>query len=120
MEIREYIKLTPNTRSNLSTIQEDNFHMIMGMTTEIGELVDVFKKNLAYGKEIDWINIQEELGDLCWYISEFCNINNFDLRDILANNIKKLQTRYPEKFNADKAINRDLNAERKILEELDR
>jgi NTP pyrophosphatase (non-canonical NTP hydrolase) len=118
MDIKEYCSLTGNTRSDLENEQMDNFHMLMGMMTEVGELVDVFKKNMAYGKEIDWVNVREELGDLMWYVSEFCNINGFYLEDILENNIEKLRTRYPEKFDSDKAINRDLDAERKVLEKL--
>jgi hypothetical protein len=31
-------------------------------------------------------------------------------------NIAKLRTRYPEKFASDRALNRDLEAERKVLE----
>jgi NTP pyrophosphatase (non-canonical NTP hydrolase) len=90
--------------------------MLFGMTTEIGELTDQFKKHLAYGKSIDWINVKEEIGDLMWYVSEFCNQHQFDLEEILATNIEKLQTRFPEKFDSDYAINRNLTAERQILE----
>lgn len=93
-----------------------NVHMVMGMQTEVGELQDVFKKNLAYGKKIDWTNVKEEIGDLMWYIAEFCNTNGFDLEDILATNIAKLKARYPEKFTAENAINRDTDTERQILE----
>lgn len=71
---------------------------------------------MAYNKPIDLVNIQEELGDLCWYLANFCRINNFDLEKILDNNIAKLRARYPEKFTQENAINRNLENERKVLE----
>ena len=49
-----------------------SIHMILGMLTEVGELADVYKKNLAYKRPLDWPNIKEELGDLMWYIANFC------------------------------------------------
>jgi NTP pyrophosphatase (non-canonical NTP hydrolase) len=117
MDIKEYSEKASRTLA--STLPYlNNLHMILGMVTETGELADIFKKDLAYGKSIDWVNAQEEIGDLMWYIANFCNMNNFDLEAIMENNIKKLQTRYPEKFTQQDAINRNLSAERKVLEEL--
>lgn len=116
MEIKEYQNLSKRTLVSLNSKLEDNIHMILGMQTESAELSDVFKKNLAYGKEIDWVNIKEEIGDQMWYIANICNINNWNLEDILETNIKKLEARYPDKFNQDKAVNRNLEVEREILE----
>jgi NTP pyrophosphatase (non-canonical NTP hydrolase) len=118
MQIKEYCEKANRTCASLVNNEMDNVHMIFGMATEIGEITDAIKKHIAYGKSIDWINVQEEIGDLMWYIANFCVINDFKLEEILANNIKKLRIRYPEKFNEYNANNRDLNAERKILNEL--
>ena len=92
-------------------------HMVLGMLTETGEIADVYKKNLAYKKPVDLVNVKEEIGDLMWYISELCNYYNWDLEDILQTNIDKLRARFPEKFTTDNAINRDLITERIILED---
>jgi NTP pyrophosphatase (non-canonical NTP hydrolase) len=116
--IKEYVAFTETTMADLGDQNLNNIHMTMGMITEVGELVDTFKKHIAYKKDIDWINVQEEIGDLMFYIAGFCRINNLNLEDILKANIAKLQTRYPDKFDADKATNRNLVAERTILEEL--
>jgi NTP pyrophosphatase (non-canonical NTP hydrolase) len=43
-------------------------HAIMGIITELGELMDIYKKHLFYGKPIDQEHLVEELGDLFWYI----------------------------------------------------
>jgi NTP pyrophosphatase (non-canonical NTP hydrolase) len=118
MTIKQYQQSTNRTNAPLGAIYNHmtELHMLMGMMTEVGELVDVYKKNLAYSKPIDLVNVKEEIGDLMWYISEFCNHNGFDLEQILQLNIDKLKSRFPEKFDAFQAINRDLGSERDILE----
>jgi NTP pyrophosphatase (non-canonical NTP hydrolase) len=61
-------------------------------------------------------NVKEEIGDLMWYIGVFCKKNNLNLEEIMETNIKKLAARYPDKFTQKAAINRNLDAERAILE----
>lgn len=100
---------------NLETPLMDDLHMVLGMQTEVAELADAYKKHIAYGKDLDLVNVKEELADTCWYIANLCNLHGWDLRDILATNIKKLQVRYPDKFTQENAINRDLAKERVIL-----
>ncbi len=92
-------------------------HGAIGCCTEAGELLDQAKKVIFYGKKIDETNIEEELGDLLWYIALLCDVFNFKFEDIMEKNIAKLKLRYPEKFTQEKALNRDLDAERKVLEE---
>lgn len=118
MDIKTYTKESERTTAKLDSDLLDNLHYLIGMVTEVGELIDPYKKNMAYNKPIDLINIQEEIGDLMWYLANFCRINNFDLEKIMENNIAKLKARYTEKFSSEDAINRDLEKERKILEEL--
>jgi NTP pyrophosphatase (non-canonical NTP hydrolase) len=118
MTIKEYQKSTHRTNAPLSDTysQMVALHMVLGLMTEAGEIADVYKKNLAYGKSLDLINIKEEIGDLMWYISELCNYHGWDLENILETNIEKLKARFPEKFSAQHAIERDLVTERIILE----
>ncbi|HQJ57032.1 MAG TPA: nucleoside triphosphate pyrophosphohydrolase family protein [Caldisericia bacterium] len=117
MTLKEYKIESKRTCPNLSTNSEDLLHMALGMQTESAEISDILKKKLAYNKDIDWINLKEEIGDLMWYIMNLCTFNNFDLEEILQTNINKLRARFPEKFTEEKALNRDLKVERKILEE---
>lgn len=116
MKLNDYCSKVENTRAVLKNKGADNIHMLFGMITEVGELMDAFKKEMAYGKEVDWVNVKEEVGDLMWYIAGFCNVNGFDLEEILETNVKKLQARYPDKFDSNKAINRDIEKERGILD----
>ena len=116
MEINQYQIETKRTLANLENNPLDILHMCLGLQTESAEISDVFKKKLAYNKDIDWVNVKEEIGDLMWYISNFCNLNNWDLREILSTNIQKLKIRFPEKFEENQAINRNLEQERKTFE----
>ena len=47
------------------------FHAKLGMVTEAGELCDLFKRQVAYGKEFDTVNLLEECGDWLWYFCLF-------------------------------------------------
>jgi hypothetical protein len=46
----------------------------------------------------------------------YCQINNIDFGSILDKNIDKLKARYGDKFSSERAINRDLETEKRILE----
>jgi len=115
MDLQTYQKQAARTLRRLSNEQEDIQHMLFGMMTELGELVDSYKKHYAYGKELDMINVMEEMGDIMWYWANMCNITGINAEASLQINIDKLKARYPEKFNEELAVNRDLEKEREIL-----
>lgn len=117
MDFNTYKEKVKRTMSQLGT-RDNQIHMAMGISTEASEILDVYKKNLAYGKPLDVVNIGEEIGDLMWYTANLVNILGLDMESILDVNIKKLVSRYPDKFDRDKAIHRDLKSERDILNEL--
>lgn len=79
MTIQEYQKECKRTCPNLSNRIMDELHMELGVITEIGELLDIFKKNIAYGKEIDIVNLGEELADVAWYICNCATFKNITL-----------------------------------------
>jgi NTP pyrophosphatase (non-canonical NTP hydrolase) len=92
-------------------------HATLGLASEVGELADMLKKHIIYGKALDEINVLEESGDQCWYVVLALTATKHHFEDALERNIAKLRARYGDKFTEAKALNRDLNAERKILEE---
>jgi len=91
-------------------------HAAVGIATEAGELQDALKKHIFYGREFDWTNAVEEVGDLLWYAALACESLGTTLEDAMERNIAKLKARYPEKFETRLAIERDLAAERAVLE----
>jgi NTP pyrophosphatase (non-canonical NTP hydrolase) len=92
-------------------------HAGMGMTTESGEFVDALKKHIYYGKPIDRTNLIEELGDQLWYVAVAIDALGTSFEDVMRINIEKLRERYGDKFTDEAAVNRDLEAERKVLED---
>lgn len=91
-------------------------HAVLGLTTEVGELTDVIKKFVMYGKPIDYINFEEEIGDIMWYLAIACEYCDVSFEELQERNINKLKARFPDKFTEEKALNRDLETERNILE----
>lgn len=99
-----------------ATPTDDIIHAIVGVSTESGELLDAFKKQMFYGKAFDLVNLDEEFGDLLWYIALYAEARGITIPDLAKKNSEKLHTRYRDKFSQAEALDRDLAAERKILE----
>lgn len=91
-------------------------HYVLGIGSESGELLDAAKKTFIYGKEVDKVNILEEVGDILWYSARLLELIGHDFEDAMGVNLVKLKARYGEKFSEHSALNRDLEKERKILE----
>ena len=93
-------------------------HAFMGLTTESTEALDMMKKHLYYGKEFDRVNAIEEIGDIFWYAALALETLGSSFEEAMELNVKKLQKRYNKgKFTEQDAINRNVEAERKILEQ---
>ena len=43
---------------------------VMGLCGESGEAIDIVKKWLAQGHDLDKEKLAKELGDICWYLAE--------------------------------------------------
>ena len=90
-------------------------HSQIGLAGEVGELAAAIQRWLYYGKELDRVNVIEELGDLCWYLAQACRAMDVKLEDVMAANLNKLKFRYPERYtdyhaaeeNRDRAVERD-------------
>jgi NTP pyrophosphatase (non-canonical NTP hydrolase) len=126
MTNEEYIQLAGNTDCNYKKVQQrledistdgaQILHAAIGLATEAGEILDVCKKNIFYGKIIDDTNLKEEIGDIFWYISRMCDALGLSFEEVMKANIAKLKARYGEKFSEERAVTRNLEAERAILE----
>lgn len=82
----------------------------------VAELQDLIKKFVAYNKEINTEIELFLLNEIYQYILTIAYSYGVDIEDGLEKNIAKLKKRYPEKFDENLAVNRDLETERKILE----
>lgn len=100
----------------LNSENAEYLHHILGVLTESTELFEALLESLEHGKPIDVVNVQEEIGDLFWYIAGLLRLTGADPYKIMEQNIEKLKARYGEKFDAHAALNRDLDNEREVLE----
>lgn len=71
---------------------------VMGLCGESGEAIDIVKKWMVQGHELDKEHLAKELGDIAWYLTEAATALEIPLEDILQSNIDKLKQRYPEGF----------------------
>ena len=101
---------------HLSAEQAEILHGVLGVVTEAGEIADVLKKHLIYGKTLDKVNLKEELGDVAWYVALLIRRLETSFEKIFDVNIEKLYVRYPEKFTEEAALIRNVVKERKLLE----
>jgi len=83
---------------------------IIGMTSEAGEAQEIVKKVFFQGKpftEETRQHLKKELGDVIWYWINACNALDLDPNEVVAENVSKLEARYPGgKFDAYYSENR--------------
>lgn len=81
-------------------------HCALGIAGEVGEVVDLVKKSVYYGKDMDLDHLEEEIGDVMFYLVNLATMYNLSMEDILEKNIVKLEKRYPSGFNKKDAVER--------------
>ena len=106
MDINEYQKLAMRTLNPKIEKKEIILNASMGLCGESGEVIDLVKKHLFQGHDLDEKVLIKELGDVAWYLAEAATALNVNLSEILEKNIKKLENRFPDGFNSNRSINR--------------
>jgi len=70
----------------------------LGLAAEGGEFIEVPKKIIFQGKPLTEENVfhmKRELGDIMWYWINACRALNLDPNDVIDENVRKLESRYP-------------------------
>lgn len=70
----------------------------IGLAAEGGEFCEIPKKVVFQGKPLDAdtiFHMKRELGDVMWYWINACRALNLDPNEVIAENVKKLEARYP-------------------------
>lgn len=107
MEVNKYQELAMRTLNKNLKGKDVLINSVMGLCGESGEAIDIVKKHLAQGHELDKENLIKELGDIAWYLAEAATYLDVSLDEILNKNIEKLKKRYPEGFKEENSINRE-------------
>ena len=106
MKINEYQNLAMRTLNPELSKRDVLINSVMGLCGESGEAIDIVKKWMAHGHELDKEHLTKELGDIAWYLAEAATALDLDLEDILRANIEKLKKRYPQGFTTEDSVNR--------------
>ena len=107
MEINEYQTLAITTLNPALSQKDVLINSVMGLCGESGEAIDIVKKWLAQGHQLDKEHLAKELGDIAWYLAEAATALDLNLEDILEANIEKLKKRYPEGFDIHRSLERN-------------
>ena len=105
MSVKDYqLKASRTINKDLSR-HEQSLHALFGMASEIGELHGIYQK-MYQGHDCEQEHMQKEVGDLLWFIAEYCTSQGWELEKIMKMNIRKLEERYPEGFDAEHSLHR--------------
>lgn len=104
MTINEYQKLAMTTLNPKLSKKEVLINGVMGLCGEAGETIDIVKKHLHQGHELDREKLIRELGDVAWYLAETAYALDISLEEVLQQNIDKLKARYPEGFDTERSV----------------
>lgn len=104
MEANEYQTLAMTTLNPELSRKEVLINSVMGLCGESGEAIDIVKKWMAQGHELDKEHLAKELGDIAWYLAEAATALEIPLEDILQANLDKLKKRYPDGFEKERSL----------------
>ena len=79
---------------------------VMGLCGESGEAIDIVKKWLMQGHELDREHLVRELGDVAWYLAEAATALDVPLEAVFQGNLDKLRQRFPNGFDTGASVNR--------------
>lgn len=107
MTINEYQKEALRTEQGMTKEFPRLLNGLMGLCGEAGEAIDLMKKHLYQGHDLDREHMAKELGDVAWYIAISADTLGYDLETVLQMNVDKLRKRYPHGFEADRSLHRE-------------
>lgn len=97
MTFDEYQKQALTTAHNTHEPLMEKTIWAMGVAGEAGEVVEKWKKIVAYNEgkvtQQDKDELAKELGDVVWYIAVMAHSLGLSFDDIMQRNVKKLQDR---------------------------
>lgn len=105
--VRELAKPGQEIIFSLTPARAHLLHMAVGVSGEAGELLDSVKKYVIYNKQLDLVNLIEELGDIEFYLEGIRQVTGITREQTIEANIDKLLTgdkaRYKEGQYTDQA-----------------
>ena len=99
MQVNEYQKAAMATLNPALDKKDVLINSVMGLCGESGEAIDIVKKWLMQGHELDKEHLVRELGDVAWYLAEAATALDIPLEAVFQGNLDKLRQRFPAKLH---------------------
>ena len=109
MQVNEYQKAAMATLNPALDKKDVLINSVMGLCGESGEAIDIVKKWLMQGHELDKEHLVRELGDVAWYLAEAAMALDIPLEAVFQGNLDKLRQRFPNGFDTGASVNRTEN-----------
>ena len=109
MQVNEYQKVAMATLNPVLDKKDVLINSVMGLCGESGEAIDIVKKWLMQGHELDREHLVRELGDVAWYLAEAATALDVPLEAVFQGNLDKLRQRFPNGFDTGASVNRKEN-----------
>lgn len=106
MQVNEYQKAAMATLNPALDKKDVLINSVMGLCGESGEAIDIVKKWLMQGHELDREHLVRELGDVAWYLAEAATALDVPLEAVFQGNLDKLRQRFPDGFDTGASVNR--------------
>lgn len=102
MNLKDYQKLCKKTAKKFKDKDKEIMTWGLGIAGEAGDVAGCIKKTVSHGND-QREGTRENLGDALWYLAMICNFYGWNLDDILKENIKKIEVRFPKGFTEKRA-----------------
>lgn len=106
MLVNDYQKEAMTTLNPALDKKDVLINSVMGLCGESGEAIDIVKKWLMQGHELDKEHLIKELGDIAWYLAEAATALDVPLETVLQGNLDKLRQRFPNGFSTEASVHR--------------
>lgn len=97
--IEEYRVLAARTLNTEEEPYNLILHMDAGIKGESGELIDILKKHIIYGKELNIDAVIEEYGDIMWYVVGKATLQKTHLSGQNLDKIEEVLEYYEKKLD---------------------
>lgn len=96
-DLKEYQELCKSSAKKFDTKEKEILTWGLGFAGEAGDVANCIKKTFAHDNDQKH-GIRENIGDTLWYAAMICNFFNWDMQEVLQENIEKLKKRFPDGF----------------------
>ena len=107
MGLNEYQALAQRTSNRALDQKGHLFNGVLGLAGEAGECADLLKKHYYQDGRNFVDDLEDELGDVLWYVAESARALGLTLEEVAVRNVEKLKKRYPEGFEAERSLHRE-------------